>query len=415
MIGLLFYLCPACAGEDCIIEQEDSLFCQKCHSTFSFFNNQIDHQGNLCTISDFYTSIRENLNLFPATSESDARWSKKAILRQGIKKMSFRDAEGHLSTIEKPVTVDTGLLQINRESMIFEGKQNRWIFPKTQILGFTTNSKYFEFKLKDKPFFQILFKEESPLKYEDLLTKWYAEKQDGPGIIEHQPRIIFDQPTPPGLMVPYEEIECKFYRERFSFPEFLLHLFIGLPLTYFLKWRANLTYQNNALIPPEGPFILLMNHESYLDPILISTLSRRHIAFFTKSTSFSDRFLQPVFRAYRALPNRRYETDPMVIRRAIRRLKKGHCIGIFPEGERTWDGKLLPFKYSTVRFLLSVQVPLVLVKIKGAFNLLPRWSHRLRSGTIRIEVLRCLSLRPGQWDVTSLKDMLESSYTITPE
>jgi 1-acyl-sn-glycerol-3-phosphate acyltransferase len=150
-----------------------------------------------------------------------------------------------------------------------------------------------------------------------------------------------------------------------------------------------------------------MNHASYLDPIIIATLLRRRIGFFTKSTSFADRLLQPIFKAYRSLPNRRYEIDPQVVRQAIQVIKKGNCIGIFPEGERTWDGKLLPFKYNTVKFLMSVQIPIVLVLIKGAYNVLPRWTHKLNPGQIKIEVQRCFSLIPGRWRIEDLKEELE--------
>jgi 1-acyl-sn-glycerol-3-phosphate acyltransferase len=139
----------------------------------------------------------------------------------------------------------------------------------------------------------------------------------------------------------------------------------------------------------------------------MSTLLRRRISFFTKSTSFANRVLQPIFRAYRSLPNRRYEVDPQVIRQALRIIKRGNCLGIFPEGERTWDGRLLPFKYNTIKFLLSVQIPIVIVTIKGAFNVLPRWSHRLNQGKIEIEVQRCFSLIPKRWQIEELKKELE--------
>jgi 1-acyl-sn-glycerol-3-phosphate acyltransferase len=154
-----------------------------------------------------------------------------------------------------------------------------------------------------------------------------------------------------------------------------------------------------------------MNHESYLDPIIISTVSPRRIGFFTKSTSFADKLLQPIFRAYRSLPNRRYEIDPQVLRHALNVLKEGHCIGIFPEGERTWNGKLLPFKYNTIKFLLSVQIPITIVSIKGAYSVLPRWTHKIYPGRIRINVQRTFSILPGKWNIDELKNELESYFT----
>jgi hypothetical protein len=52
----------------------------------------------------------------------------------------------------------------------------------------------------------------------------------------------------------------------------------------------------------------------------------------------------------------------------------------------------------------------VLAKIEGAFNLLPRWSHHLRKGTVQIKIQCCLSLLPDRWTTADLKNMLESYY-----
>jgi 1-acyl-sn-glycerol-3-phosphate acyltransferase len=362
------------------------------------------------TIAEFYTLIRKKLKVKILESGKIQRVSRSAILRQGNRKILYSGHEKMLSTIECPDEVDRGKLAFSSDKLLFEGKRQNWNFPITEIRGFTTNSKYFEFKVKNKPFFQIYFEHESPLKYQDLFLEWTKLYSENANIIEHQPKIIYTTKPKTRLILDNKKIINRKAREKFRPFEFLLHLFIGIPIVTYMKLRANLTFTNPELIPQHGPFILLMNHESYLDPILISTVSKRRLAFFTKSTSFANRILQPIFKAYRSLPNRRYETDPQVVRHALKVLKTGHCIGIFPEGERTWDGSLIPFKYSTIRFLLSVQVPIVIAKISGAFDLLPRWSHKIRKGSIAINIMKSFSISPGKWSVEELKDELENLY-----
>jgi 1-acyl-sn-glycerol-3-phosphate acyltransferase len=343
-------------------------------------------------------------------TKDSIRISHKAILRQGVKKIVYRARNKFLSIIESPIEMDTGKLVLTVDTLIFRGITKVWSFPKKQISGYTTNSKYFEFKIRDLPFFQIYFEEESPLKYEDLFTDWFHDESSNIQMIEHQPKIIHQIPKSPSLVLGLKEIENWDVSEKFSIVEFLLHIFIGLPIVNFLKWYSNLTFDNAHLVPPKGPFILLMNHESYLDPILISTLLGRRIGFFTKSTSFAIRLLQVIFRAYRSLPNRRYEIDPQVVRQAMQIIKKGNCIGIFPEGERTWNGDLLPFKYNTIKLLMSVQIPIVIVSIKGAYAVLPRWTHGINQGQINIEIQRCFTLIPGRWQIEDLKKELESYF-----
>ena len=373
-------------------------------------SEKISVGNTLYSIPELYDLIHQKLTIDQHISDNVFRVSKAAILRQGIKKISYKGYGDVVSTIEVPVEVDEGVLQFERDRVVFKGTNQEWYFYKSEITSFTTNSKYFEFKIKHQPFFQIYFEKESPLKYEDLFLKWIELDSSTGEIVEHQPYIINKVPPSARLILKHGQIDSWDNREKFSFLERFLHLLVGLPIVYFMKWYARMTFENSDLIPKQGPFVLIMNHESYLDPILISTLSPRRIGFFTKSTAFANRFLQPIFRANRSIPNRRYEIDPHVLSLALKKIRAGDCIGIFPEGERTWDGRLLFFKYNTIRFLTSIQIPVVVLKIDGAFKILPRWSHRLHPGTITIKVQRCFSLLPGRWDLVDLKNELESYY-----
>ncbi len=410
MIKKLIYLCPVCHEEDTINQIGNSLHCSTCQSHFPFLNNFITFSNIQYELPYFYDLIKQKLLIRTISKGPVLRESKQAILRQGIKRMIFRGFEREYTIIEKPVDVAEGILKIEEDRLRFQGAQTSWIFNISDIMGFSTNSKYLEFKIRDKPFFQIYFKEESPLKYEDLLIKWYKQYSSFGAFIEHQPILKYKIPSPLKPLIPHPTADANRFKEKFSIFELILHLLIGLPVTHYLKHSANLQFRNKELIPRQGPCILIANHESYLDPILLSTLSPRRIGFFTKSTSFANRILQPILRAYRSIPNRRYETDPIVIRQAIRRLKTGHCIGIFPEGERTWDGRLGDFKYSTIRFILSAQVPVVVVNIKGGYRILPRWSKRHLKGEMVIDVMKCFSLLPGEWNLQDLKASLESSF-----
>ena len=410
MINKLLYLCPACTSEDSLEEDGSSIICKSCHQHFSHQNNKIAFNGKSYSIAAFYLLIRKKLPSGWMHSSTEYYTSQRAILRQGIKQILYKGFEGEYSKIEVPEEIDEGVLILNNHQLKFKGKHQDHIFPRDALTSFSTNSNYFEFKVKGRPFYQIRFVNESPLKYEDLFTNWINETDKSRRMVEHQPKIIYSEPKSVPFLLSYEQITEPGSNEKFSTMEYILHLLIGKPITAFFKWKADLTFHNQELIPKQGPFIMIMNHESYLDPILISTLSPRRIGFFTKSTSFADRILQHVFRAYRCLPTRRYEVDPHVIRRALKRLKSGHAVGVFPEGERTWDGQLLGFKYNTVRLLMSAQVPIVMVKISGAYDVLPRWSHRINKGVIRVSVDRCFSLVPGLWQTTQLKETLEKYY-----
>jgi 1-acyl-sn-glycerol-3-phosphate acyltransferase len=137
-------------------------------------------------------------------------------------------------------------------------------------------------------------------------------------------------------------------------------------------------------VPASGPFILVANHQSVLDPILVQSVCPRHLHTFTKSTQFSSRLFRWVLVRVNGIPTRRYRVDPQVVRVALRRLEAGAGVGIYPEGERSWDGTLQPFRQGTVRFLLKAGVPIVPCGLDGSYDVWPRWSRRLRRRRVRL-------------------------------
>lgn len=95
-----------------------------------------------------------------------------------------------------------------------------------------------------------------------------------------------------------------------------------------------------SYVPREGGVIVAANHNSYFDiPLLGCVLSRRadNIA---KSELFRNRFLAALFRALGGFPVRRGTIDRQAIAEAVRRLKAGHLLAMYPEGTRSKDGRL---------------------------------------------------------------------------
>lgn len=142
-------------------------------------------------------------------------------------------------------------------------------------------------------------------------------------------------------------------------------------------------------VPDEGPFLLIANHQSYLDPILLQAVVRRPIHTMAKSTEFSNPITAPILKKLKSFPVRRFEIDPQAIRITLRHLAAGRGVGIYIEGERSWDGRLQPPRLGTVRLGLKAGVPVVPCGISGAYESWPRWS-KLRRGRVRIRLGRPL-------------------------
>lgn len=138
-------------------------------------------------------------------------------------------------------------------------------------------------------------------------------------------------------------------------------------------------------IPKSGPFLLIANHQSLLDPLLIVAMQKREIHVMAKSTQFSNPLLGAYMATHcKAFPVRRYQIDPQSVRISLRRLKEGLGVAIFVEGERSWDGHLQPPRLGTLRLILKAGVQVVPVTIVGAYDVWPRWHRGIRRGTVRI-------------------------------
>lgn len=136
-------------------------------------------------------------------------------------------------------------------------------------------------------------------------------------------------------------------------------------------------------VPGKGAFFLIPNHLSILDPLLVQGFCPRQLHALTKSTQFSaGRFSRWVLPRVKAIPTRRYQVDPQVVRTVLRTLEGGGGVCIYPEGERSWDGTLQPLRRGTIRLLLKAGVPIVPCGISGSFEARPRWGRRFHRSRV---------------------------------
>lgn len=137
-------------------------------------------------------------------------------------------------------------------------------------------------------------------------------------------------------------------------------------------------------IPVSGPFLLIANHQSVLDPILIQAICPRPVHTMAKSTQFASPLFGWLMPRLYSYPVRRYQIDPQAMRHTLRILERGEPVGIYVEGERTWDGRLQQPRLGTLRLILKAGVPVIPCTISGAYDVWPRWHRALRRGTVRI-------------------------------
>lgn len=239
------------------------------------------------------------------------------------------------------------------------------------------------------------FATDSPFRWDHLLQEAVKEayRREGRGeIVEFQPRIIVEGrgrggaggltgEGSGGTAARGPEAPATTQRGRGDVrpePFFSWYAFLRLIAKGLIAVGVRLEVEGLENIPATGPFILVGNHQSVLDPILVQGSCPRPVHTFTKSTQFAGFFLKWLMTRVNAIPTRRYRIDPQVVRVALRRLSEGKVVGVYPEGERSWDGALQPFRQGTIRLLLKAGVPVIPCGVSGSYDVWPRWSRKIK-------------------------------------
>lgn len=158
-----------------------------------------------------------------------------------------------------------------------------------------------------------------------------------------------------------------------------------LVLVMSLLFRARCHGARN--VPKSGPVLLVANHQSYLDPPLIGLgIWQRQLHYVARQGLFTIPWLAPIIRALNAIPIPEDGPNLAAIKEILRRLKAGHAVLIFPEGSRTPDGAMHPFKRGTSLLVEKAACPVVPVALEGCYDVWPRAARGPRPFHGRIAV-----------------------------
>jgi hypothetical protein len=151
-------------------------------------------------------------------------------------------------------------------------------------------------------------------------------------------------------------------------PEFLMRFLAWLLIHTF--YRVDESGLDN--IPEEGGCIVVCNHVSYVDAVVIAACVRRPIRFVMDHHIFRVPLLSFIFRTMRTIPIAPAKEDPRMkdqaFAEAARALEAGEIVGIFPEGRLTETGELNPFRPGVQQMIETTPVPVVPMALSGLWG-----------------------------------------------
>jgi len=136
-------------------------------------------------------------------------------------------------------------------------------------------------------------------------------------------------------------------------------------------------------IPAKGGFILASNHLSNLDPFVIGISIKRRLSFIAKDSLFRNKILGFILSEWGAFPLKRESRDIGAVKEALKRLKQGYGLVIFPEGTRIKKdlNKFLP---GVALLSGKARVPVVPTFVKGTNNVLPAGARQLKRHLVTV-------------------------------
>ena len=151
-------------------------------------------------------------------------------------------------------------------------------------------------------------------------------------------------------------------------PEFTMRFLIWI-ITHTM-YRVTHTDLNK--IPDEGPSVLVCNHVSYMDALIIAGACRRPVRFVMFKPIYDLPVLNFIFRTGKTIPIHSKSADPETYETAFKRiseeLQDGEVVCIFPEGKLTQDGEIDVFKNGIEKILQKDPVPVVPIALKGLWG-----------------------------------------------
>jgi 1-acyl-sn-glycerol-3-phosphate acyltransferase len=157
-------------------------------------------------------------------------------------------------------------------------------------------------------------------------------------------------------------------------PEFVMRFITWVLVNTLYRVRVDGT--NN--IPEEGAVLLVCNHVSFMDPMLLMAHLKRPARFVMYYRIFNIPLLRFVFRTAKAIPIAGYKEDPALLQKAYdaidEALAEGEVVCVFPEGALTRDGQIATFRTGVEKILARRPVPVVPMALRGLWGSV--WSKR---------------------------------------
>ncbi len=151
------------------------------------------------------------------------------------------------------------------------------------------------------------------------------------------------------------------------------------PISWFIcKVLFNIKVGGVENLPPDNRIIIAVNHASYLDPVALSAVIPKRIKWVIRKDVYSVWWIKWLFFLTGMIP------ENGAVGNSLSLLERGNTVGVFPEGTRSWDGRLQTGKRGIAILALKTGAPVIPCAIRGSFEAYPRTALLPRPHPVKV-------------------------------
>jgi len=164
-----------------------------------------------------------------------------------------------------------------------------------------------------------------------------------------------------------------------------LNRILRLTLAPWITNRYRVRAENTGIFKRiRPPYLILPNHTSVWDPFMVNKYVPGVIHYVVSDANFRSKVVEFGLGLVGSIPKTKVMSDLDTVKNIMKIKEAGGIVGIFPEGQNTWDGHTMPMYFSTAKLAKLLRVPVITARISGAYLSKPRWSKKRRRGRVTI-------------------------------
>ncbi len=167
----------------------------------------------------------------------------------------------------------------------------------------------------------------------------------------------------------------------------------------------------------KGPYLVLANHNTDLDPGLVALSFPQQMYFVASEHVYRAGFASKVLRyVFEPIAKRKGTADTVTVMKTIRALREGKNVCLFPEGQKSFNGRTGEIHLATGKLVKASKASLITYKLEGGYFTTPRWGYGIRKGKMHGSIVNVYEpetlekLTPEEITDIIIKDLYEDAY-----